>query len=110
MEGGGLGRRGRCEGEGEWRPGLRPSRTLAGALLVGDVGEDGAFGWREAPTHRWRPAAEASDLVGLDGRLEARPSQHAAPPHGECSQPAPGSRDSRGRAWAGGQGRAQGCG
>ena len=75
LEDGGLGRRGRSEGEGEWRPGLRPSRTLAGALLVGDVGEDGVFGWREAPTHRWRPAAEASDLVGLDRRLEARPSQ-----------------------------------
>ena len=65
MEDGGLGRRGRSEGEGEWRPGLRPSRTLAGALLVGDVGEGGAFGWREAPTHRGRPAAEASGLVGL---------------------------------------------
>ena len=40
--------------------------TLAGALLVGDVGEgvglsDGA---RPLLTHRGRPAAEASGLVG----------------------------------------------
>ena len=52
LEDGGLGWRGRSEGEGEWRPGLRPSSTLAGPLLVGDVGEGGAFRWRGAPTHR----------------------------------------------------------
>ena len=41
-------------GGGRGCPGLRPSRTLAGALLVVDVGEDGAFGWREAPTSTHR--------------------------------------------------------
>ena len=65
LEDGGLGRRGRSEGEGEWRPGLRPSSTLAGPLLVGDVGEGGAFRWRGAPTHRRRPAAEASGRIGV---------------------------------------------
>ena len=65
LEDGGLGWRGRSEGEGEWRPGLRPSSTLAGPLLVGDVGEGGAFRWRGAPTHRRRPAAEASGRIGV---------------------------------------------